>query len=201
MQGVGGATIEPGSFVDLRGRPWLVEEVRGEANDLQTLILSCISDDAQGERLEILWDAEIGAAVLDEDGWRNVGAGLATLARDHEFTFLDHALKCGDSLVGLTREQIASLHWGTREGLPLFSALVRERFEAAVNGRREIREAPDDVARALQEVRYQHVESRLDKPSMNSKTAWRACACVLKRLRSSNSHSSVAKKLSAIALS
>ena len=26
---------------------------------------------------------------------------LATLARDHEFTFLDHALKCGDSLVGL----------------------------------------------------------------------------------------------------
>ena len=27
---------------------------------------------------------------------------LATLARDHEFTFLDHALKCGDSLVGLT---------------------------------------------------------------------------------------------------
>ena len=27
---------------------------------------------------------------------------LATLARDHEFTFLDHALKSGDSLVGLT---------------------------------------------------------------------------------------------------
>ena len=26
---------------------------------------------------------------------------LATLARDHEFTFLDHALKPGDSLVGL----------------------------------------------------------------------------------------------------
>ena len=26
---------------------------------------------------------------------------LATLARDHEFTFLDHALKCGDSLLGM----------------------------------------------------------------------------------------------------
>jgi type II restriction/modification system DNA methylase subunit YeeA len=25
---------------------------------------------------------------------------LATLARDHEFTFLDHAFKSGDSLVG-----------------------------------------------------------------------------------------------------
>ena len=31
---------------------------------------------------------------------------LATLARDHPFTFLDHELRCGDSLVGLTAEQI-----------------------------------------------------------------------------------------------
>ena len=76
MQGAAGETIGQGSFVELRGRPWLVEALRGDANDLQTLSLSCISDDAQGERLEVLWDAEIGAAVLDEDGWRNVGEGL-----------------------------------------------------------------------------------------------------------------------------
>jgi hypothetical protein len=87
---------------------------------------------------------------------------LATLARDHEFTFLDHALKSGDSLVGLTREQITALHWSAGQGLPLFGALVRERFEAAISGRREIREAPDDVARAVQEQRYRTVESRLD---------------------------------------
>ena len=87
---------------------------------------------------------------------------LATLARDHEFTFLDHALKCGDSLVGLTREQITSLHWDRSGGLPLFGSLVRERFEAAVNGRLEIREAPDDVTRAIQEVRFRQVESQLD---------------------------------------
>lgn len=31
---------------------------------------------------------------------------LVTLAKDLPFTFLDHALKCGDSLVGLTRSQI-----------------------------------------------------------------------------------------------
>jgi len=36
---------------------------------------------------------------------------LATLARDHPFTFLDHSLRCGDSLVGLTKEQIAAFHW------------------------------------------------------------------------------------------
>ncbi|MBI5162752.1 MAG: N-6 DNA methylase [Magnetospirillum sp.] len=87
---------------------------------------------------------------------------LATLARDHEFTFLDHAMKAGDSLVGLTRAQIAALHWDAGKGLPLFGQLVRERFEAALRGRAEIQNAPDDVARAVQEVRYRQVEQRLD---------------------------------------
>ena len=36
---------------------------------------------------------------------------LATLAREHEFTFLDHALKCGDSLAGLSVAQIKTLAW------------------------------------------------------------------------------------------
>jgi hypothetical protein len=87
---------------------------------------------------------------------------LATLARDHEFTFLDHALKSGDSLFGLSRAQIAALHWdSSKPGLPLFRELIRERMEAAVTGRREIREAPDDVERAIQEARYQRIEQRL----------------------------------------
>jgi ERCC4-related helicase len=76
MQKVAEAEITPGRFVELRGRPWLVEAVQREMNGLQTLNLSCIADDAQGERLEILWDAEIGAVLLDEDGWQNVGVGL-----------------------------------------------------------------------------------------------------------------------------
>jgi hypothetical protein len=36
---------------------------------------------------------------------------LATLARDHPFTFLDHSIRCGDALVGLTRKQIEHFHW------------------------------------------------------------------------------------------
>ena len=36
---------------------------------------------------------------------------LATLAKKHPFTFLDHVLRCGDSLVGLTRRQITDGHW------------------------------------------------------------------------------------------
>src|SRR6516162_6828913 len=71
-----GTAIAPGDFVELRGRPWLVEDLRGDGSDLQTLGLSCISDDAQGERLEVLWDAEIGATRLGGDSWQNVGRGL-----------------------------------------------------------------------------------------------------------------------------
>jgi len=44
---------------------------------------------------------------------------LATLARDHPFTFLDHALRHGDSLVGLTRDQIASFHWEDEKQVPI----------------------------------------------------------------------------------
>ena len=40
---------------------------------------------------------------------------LVTLAKDHPLTFLDHALRDGDSLVGLTRRQIETFHW--KEGL------------------------------------------------------------------------------------
>ncbi|WP_448035169.1 Eco57I restriction-modification methylase domain-containing protein [Bradyrhizobium liaoningense] len=87
---------------------------------------------------------------------------LATLARDHEFTFLDHALKSGDSLVGLTEAQISAMHWDTsKPGLPLFRQLVMKRVSEAVEGRAEIQAAPDDTARAIQEARHRSLESQL----------------------------------------
>ncbi len=87
---------------------------------------------------------------------------LATLARDHEFTFLDHALKSGDSLVGLTQAQIAAVHWhAAKPGLPLFRKLVADRVAEAMKGRAEIQAAPDDTARAVQEHRHRAMEARL----------------------------------------
>lgn len=86
---------------------------------------------------------------------------LATLARDHEFTFLDHALKSGDSLVGLTREQIGHMTWAPGRGSPLLAGHVRERMEAWSTARREIRTAPDTVTRAEQEVRLTGAERDL----------------------------------------
>jgi hypothetical protein len=87
---------------------------------------------------------------------------LATLARNHEFTFLDHALKSGDSLVGLTQAQIAAAHWDTsKPSLPLFRQLVQQRVAEAMKGRAEIQSAPDDTARAIQEQRHKALEVRL----------------------------------------
>lgn len=87
---------------------------------------------------------------------------LATLARDHEFTFLDHALKCGDSLVGLTTAQIAAANWDeSKPGLPLFRQLVRDNVAKVINGRAEIQNAPDDTMRAIQEARHRNLESEV----------------------------------------
>jgi hypothetical protein len=87
---------------------------------------------------------------------------LATLARDHEFTFLDHALKCGDSLVGLTTVQIAAANWDeSKLGLPLFRQLIKDRVTEAEKARAEIQSAPDDTMRAIQEARHKQVEIRL----------------------------------------
>ncbi|WP_238298246.1 SNF2-related protein, partial [Methylobacterium soli] len=66
--------LTPGDFVELRGRPWLVEAV-DTYTPLKPVRLSCIADDAQGEPLEVLWDAEVDARVLDRDDWARVGRG------------------------------------------------------------------------------------------------------------------------------
>lgn len=88
---------------------------------------------------------------------------LATLARDHEFTFLDHALKCGDSLVGLDAKQIAAMHWdASKPGLPLFRKFVAHRVAEATKARAEIQSAPDDTRRVVLEQKYKLVEKSVD---------------------------------------
>src|SRR5881398_3501081 len=67
--------IQQGQFVEVRGRPWLVEAVDDTEPGLTTVRLSCIADDAQGEQIEVLWDAEISPNVLDDDTWSSVARG------------------------------------------------------------------------------------------------------------------------------
>jgi len=70
---------------------------------------------------------------------------LVTLAREHEFTFLDHAIRHGDALVGLSLKQIEGVNWSPSSQLPLVSALVREQLKVAVANRNEIKTATDDA--------------------------------------------------------
>jgi len=88
---------------------------------------------------------------------------LATLARDHEFTFLDHALKCGDSLVGLDAIQIAAMHWDTsKPGLPLFRKFVADCVAEATKARAEIQSAPDDTMGVVLEQKHRFVEKSVE---------------------------------------
>jgi N-6 DNA Methylase len=71
---------------------------------------------------------------------------LATLAKDHPFTFLDHSLRHGDALVGLTRRQIATFHWLDKQGVLLdLERDVSKRIERVSQYRQRILAARDDV--------------------------------------------------------
>jgi len=64
---------------------------------------------------------------------------LATLAKDHAFTFLDHSIRCGDSLVGLTRRQIECFTWEAKPAAPLlWEKEVRKRTQDALEERKKL---------------------------------------------------------------
>ncbi|QLE52744.1 hypothetical protein FD724_32815 (plasmid) [Nostoc sp. C057] len=86
---------------------------------------------------------------------------LATLAKAHPFTFLDHALKWGDSLVGLTSEQIKTFTWDEDKtykdpNLPLFN-LAMEKAKFYRNG---IHNLDEDNYAAKREF-YKNIETEL----------------------------------------
>lgn len=70
---------------------------------------------------------------------------LATLAREHALTFLDHALRSGDALVGLSRRQIQAFHWDDTAP-PLAPVQIKQHLDRVAELRREIREAGEDVS-------------------------------------------------------
>ncbi|HKM53648.1 MAG TPA: DNA methyltransferase, partial [Isosphaeraceae bacterium] len=68
---------------------------------------------------------------------------LATLAKDHSFTFLDHNLRHGDSLVGLSLAQLEACHWSPDAQQAFVSQSLRQRLNVAIQKRREIMTAGD----------------------------------------------------------
>lgn len=76
-----------------------------------------------------------------------VSLWLVTLAKDHALTFVDHALRHGDSLVGLSRRQIENFHWDTSVTYDSpFRARMREQVARVAELRGRIREAGEDVS-------------------------------------------------------
>jgi hypothetical protein len=65
----------PGQIARVRSRRYLVEAVeRPETRGRDTLVtLSCIDDDAAGDSLRVLWEQEVDAEVMREDGWARIG--------------------------------------------------------------------------------------------------------------------------------
>ncbi|HVS10541.1 MAG TPA: DNA methyltransferase, partial [Planctomycetota bacterium] len=73
---------------------------------------------------------------------------LVTLSRDLPFTFVDHALRCGDSLVGVDFDQVRAFHWQPKEQgqvqLGLVSQLLEEALDEAIGLRQEIGALDDE---------------------------------------------------------
>lgn len=86
---------------------------------------------------------------------------LATLAKDHPFTFLDHALRPGDSLVGLTQEQIAGFHWAPKKQRDLFRKQIEDKMKHVTKFRQEILAARDDVFYEYLRSRLEHADEQL----------------------------------------
>jgi hypothetical protein len=77
------AAPQRGDFVRVRTRRWLVEDERGVGEGLTALRLACVDDDAQGEMVELLWDAELDGSILSDEGW----AAVAKMGTDDPAVF------------------------------------------------------------------------------------------------------------------
>ncbi|RKI00699.1 hypothetical protein D7Y15_37670 [Corallococcus sp. AB030] len=81
---------------------------------------------------------------VDKNPWAvnlaKLSLWLVTLAKGEPFTFLDHALKCGDSLVGLDLEQIRAFHWdtGKQKQYDLAQAVFTKALSVALEKRQAI---------------------------------------------------------------
>ena len=87
---------------------------------------------------------------------------LVTLAKEHPFTFLDHSLRYGDSLVGLTRKQIIGFHWEPKKQKQFGEDLIQKRLDRATEARAKILNAREDVPYRDQEQRLAVADEALN---------------------------------------
>lgn len=86
---------------------------------------------------------------------------LATLAKDHPFTFLNHSLRSGDSLVGLTRKQIAAFHWLPDKQQSFLEEQIRKKIDRVSEVRQRILAAADDTPYSVLQARLDEADAAL----------------------------------------
>lgn len=87
---------------------------------------------------------------------------LETFAKDHAFTFVDHALRCGDSLVGLSKAQIVAFHWDVTKRGAFVETLLKAKLKEVEAARKKIREADESVREGTLRRWLREAEDALD---------------------------------------
>ncbi|MBX3251398.1 MAG: N-6 DNA methylase [Myxococcales bacterium] len=95
---------------------------------------------------------------------------LVTLAKDLPFTFVDHALRHGDSLVGLSFDQIRRGHWRTDDGkggdkskqLSFTERALQEALDEAIQIRQHILDLATDASPEAQREKERLVADAAD---------------------------------------
>jgi hypothetical protein len=67
---------QPGQIVRVRTRTYLVEDVEANGGGPSDTIVSlaCLDDDAQGEKLDVVWGLELDTQILDKEAWKSIGS-------------------------------------------------------------------------------------------------------------------------------
>lgn len=90
---------------------------------------------------------------------------LVTLAKDHPFTFLDHAIRCGDSVVGVWLKDFTTLFFdeeGAGGAAQQVRDLIAQNIMKAQKARRAIQDAGDDVEESLLLAQMAECDQALD---------------------------------------
>lgn len=90
---------------------------------------------------------------------------LVTMAKNEPFTFVDHAVRHGDSLVGLNFDQIRAFHWKAGhkdEQIQTTSRALQEALSEAIGLRKRILELAGDASREAQREKAQLLDDAQD---------------------------------------
>ncbi|XXX80128.1 DNA methyltransferase [Sorangium sp. So ce134] len=121
---------------------WAREAARGDAAAAERLARGREAAVGEARRLvarRCLYGADKNPFAV---GLARLSLWLVTRARDEPFTFVDHALRHGDSLVGLDLDQLRGFHWRPAAPLPPLCDEIDAALERALALRRALAGPP-----------------------------------------------------------